>query len=62
VAGVGIGDLAGGARFVGSHRVRALVELGREVTVPDDLNSGCRANLAPFPGNRLIEADIGSLL
>ncbi len=37
--------VTGGAGFIGSHLVRALVELGAEVSVIDDLSSGSRENL-----------------
>jgi UDP-glucose 4-epimerase len=47
----------GGAGFIGSNLVKALVESGCEVTVLDNLSSGYRSNLAPFPGIRLVEAD-----
>lgn len=38
--------VTGGAGFIGSHLVDALVERGDEVTVIDDLSSGKRKNLA----------------
>ena len=38
--------VTGGAGFIGSHLVDALVERGDEVTVIDDLSSGKRENLA----------------
>jgi UDP-glucose 4-epimerase len=37
--------IAGGAGFIGSHLVSALVERGDQVRVLDDLSSGTRANL-----------------
>jgi UDP-glucose 4-epimerase len=48
--------VTGGAGFVGSHVVEALLARGDEVTVVDNLSSGRRENLAD--GVRLVEADI----
>ena len=42
--------VTGGAGFVGSHVVDALVARGVEVTVVDNLSSGKRENLAPVEG------------
>lgn len=52
--------VTGGAGFIGSHLVDALVEAGEEVVVFDDLSSGHRENLsaAITRGAELIEADI----
>ena len=50
--------VTGGAGFIGSSLVKALVANGCEVTVLDNLSSGCRANLAPFPQVRFIEGVI----
>jgi UDP-glucose 4-epimerase len=52
--------VTGGAGFIGSNLVDALVERGDEVTVVDDLTTGRRANLeaALARGARLVEADI----
>jgi len=50
--------VTGGAGFIGSNLVRALVDIGCHVTVLDNFSSGYRSNLAPFPGIRLVEADI----
>ena len=52
--------VTGGAGFIGSHVVDALVERGDEVTVVDDLSTGRRENLADGPGAGadLVEADI----
>jgi UDP-glucose 4-epimerase len=48
--------VTGGAGFVGSHLVDALVARGDEVTVIDDLSSGRRENVNPAA--HLVEHDI----
>ena len=52
--------VTGGAGFIGSNVVDALLERGDEVTVVDDLSTGRRDNLdgALAGGARLVEADI----
>jgi UDP-glucose 4-epimerase len=52
--------VTGGAGFIGSNIVDALVERGDEVTVLDDLSTGKRENLdgALGGGAELVEADI----
>jgi nucleoside-diphosphate-sugar epimerase len=40
--------VTGGAGFIGSHLAEALVVLGAQVTVLDDLSGGSRENLASF--------------
>jgi UDP-glucose 4-epimerase len=48
--------VTGGAGFIGSHVVQALLARGDEVRVLDDLSSGKRENLAD--GARLYEGDV----
>ncbi len=52
--------MTGGAGFIGSHLVDALVERGEEVVAIDDLSTGRRENLADALGRgaELVEADI----
>ncbi len=50
--------VTGGAGFIGSNIVAELVAQGHEVTVLDNLLSGYRSNLDPFPQVRFIEGDI----
>jgi UDP-glucose 4-epimerase len=50
--------VTGGAGFIGSNLVKILVANGCDVTVLDNLSSGHRTNLDPFPQVRFIEADI----
>src|SRR3954467_4443055 len=52
--------VTGGAGFIGSNLVDALLDRGDEVTVVDDLSTGRRENLdnALAGGARLVEADI----
>jgi len=51
--------VTGGAGFIGSHSVEALLAAGAEVVVLDNFSSGKRANL-PVPADRLtvVEGDI----
>ena len=44
--------VAGGAGFIGSHIVEALLETGAEVTVLDNLFTGRMSNLKSFVGNK----------
>jgi UDP-glucose 4-epimerase len=50
--------VTGGAGFIGSHLVDALIQVGHEVTVVDDLSTGEVANLNP--GAAFEEMDIRS--
>src|SRR3954447_20675383 len=52
--------VTGGAGFIGSNLVDALLERGDDVVIVDDLSTGKRANVeqALANGARLVEADI----
>ncbi len=50
--------VTGGAGFIGSNLVNQLLQGGHEVAVIDNLLSGYRSNLEPFPQARFIEGDI----
>jgi dTDP-glucose 4,6-dehydratase len=57
--------VTGGAGFVGSHLVAALVDRGCDVVAVDNLVTGWKGNLAQFDGNprlSLVEADISESL
>ncbi len=55
--------VTGGAGFIGSHLVDALLARGDRVTVVDNLTTGRRANLpAQHPGLRFVEADLSAYL
>ena len=50
--------VTGGAGFIGSHTVEALLDAGAEVTVLDNFSAGKRGNLPASPRLRVIEGDI----
>ena len=50
--------LTGGAGFIGSHLAEALVNLGAQVTVLDDLSGGSRENLASFSPVEFVQGSI----
>jgi UDP-glucose 4-epimerase len=50
--------VTGGAGFIGSHIVEALVRRGDRVRVLDNFSSGKRANLSHIPGVEIIEGDV----
>ena len=50
--------VTGGAGFIGSHVVEALMERGAPVRVVDDLSTGRRSNLAGWSDVELVEADL----
>ena len=52
--------VTGGAGFIGSHLVDALLDLGHEITVLDNFSTGRPENLAHVRERiKLIECDIG---
>jgi UDP-glucose 4-epimerase len=50
--------VTGGAGFIGSNVVRLLLEHGHDTVVLDNLSSGYRHNLDPFPDIQFLEGDI----
>jgi UDP-glucose 4-epimerase len=50
--------VTGGAGFIGSHLVEALIARGDRVRVLDDLSTGRRDNLPAAPGTELIVGDV----
>ena len=50
--------VTGGAGFIGSNIVKHLLKEGHVVTVLDNLSSGYRTNLSPFPQVEFIEGDV----
>lgn len=53
--------VTGGAGFIGSHLVHALVSRGERVRVVDSLVTGKRENLAAFPDVPLIVGDLADM-
>src|SRR5436309_4048037 len=50
--------VTGGAGFIGSNLVKLLIAEGHQVTVLDNLLSGNKRNLEPFPQVRFIHGDV----
>lgn len=50
--------VTGGAGFIGSHVVDALITRGDSVRVVDDLSTGCRANLPARSSVEFVKADL----
>lgn len=50
--------VTGGAGFIGSNLVKHLLLGGHEVTVLDNLLSGYRSNVSPYPQINFIEGDV----
>jgi UDP-glucose 4-epimerase len=61
MASAGLAVVTGGAGFIGSHLVEALLAGGRPVRVVDNLATGYRANLAHLEGRyEWVEGDLAS--
>lgn len=54
--------VTGGAGFIGSHLVEALIGQGDDVAVLDDLSTGSRSNLSTLDGDRRLAFHDGSIL
>jgi len=60
-SGLGLAVVTGGAGFIGSHLVEALVQEGRPVRVVDNLATGHRSNLDHLAGRyEWVEGDLSS--
>ena len=51
--------VTGGAGFIGSHSVEALLAAGQRVRVLDNFSTGRRDNLPVHPDLEVVEGDIG---
>ena len=54
--------ITGGAGFIGSHLVEALLKRGDQVTILDDLSTGRYENLAHLDGHPKLQIVIGTIL
>jgi UDP-glucose 4-epimerase len=54
--------ITGGAGFIGSHLVEALLDRGERVVVLDDLSTGRAANLRKVAAHPNLELVVGSVL
>ena len=52
--------VTGGAGFIGSHVVDALLSQGHDVRVVDELSTGFRENLTSGSKIEFVEADLGA--
>ncbi|MDD5595595.1 MAG: SDR family NAD(P)-dependent oxidoreductase, partial [Candidatus Omnitrophica bacterium] len=50
--------VTGGAGFIGSNIVKVLVNKGHKVVVLDNLSSGYKCNLEPFPNLVFFKGDV----
>lgn len=53
--------VTGGAGFIGSHLVDALIEQGHKVIVYDNFSSGKRQNLTPHENLQIVNGDIRNI-